>query len=261
MLASWTTSAAGPVVKADGLAAGKGVTVAPDRGRRGRGDRGRPWSTGAFGDAGAHASLVEEFLEGPEVSAFALVDAASVVPLALAQDFKRVGDGDTGPEHRRHGRVLAAAVARPDDRARIWGVRRRATVGAAPRRGDRVLGAPLHGRDAHRGRAQGPRVQLPVRRPGDPGRSCRGCAATSPSLLARARGTGSATTKVDLWPTTPRHGGARPRGGYPGTVSRPAPRSTGSDAAAAHRRTPSCSMRARPSARVEWSRKAAACSR
>ena len=51
---------------------------------------------GAFGAAGARV-VVEEALEGPEVSAFALVDASSVVPLALAQDFKRVGDGDTGP--------------------------------------------------------------------------------------------------------------------------------------------------------------------
>ena len=83
------------VVKADGLAAGKGVTVAPDRDSalaalqdclEGR----------AFGEAGSSV-VVEEVLEGSEVSAFALVDADSVVPLALSQDFKRIGDGDTGP--------------------------------------------------------------------------------------------------------------------------------------------------------------------
>ena len=83
------------VVKADGLAAGKGVTVARDREtavaaledclvRR------------TFGDAGSTV-VVEELLEGPEVSAFALVDAGCVVPIALAQDFKRAFDGDTGP--------------------------------------------------------------------------------------------------------------------------------------------------------------------
>jgi phosphoribosylamine--glycine ligase len=83
------------VVKADGLAAGKGVTVAADRARAGAALRecleGR-----RFGDAGARV-VVEEVLEGPEVSAFALVDAHTVAPLALAQDFKRIGEGDTGP--------------------------------------------------------------------------------------------------------------------------------------------------------------------
>lgn len=76
------------VVKADGLAAGKGVLVTPDRAA-----------------ALAHAEhylqvgpvLVEEFLDGQEVSLFLLADGSSVVPLAPAQDFKRVGDGDTGP--------------------------------------------------------------------------------------------------------------------------------------------------------------------
>lgn len=75
------------VVKADGLAAGKGVLVTPDRAA-----------------ALAHAEhylqvgpvLVEEFLDGQEVSLFLLADGSSVVPLSPAQDFKRVGDGDTG---------------------------------------------------------------------------------------------------------------------------------------------------------------------
>ena len=76
------------VVKADGLAAGKGVLVTPDRAA-----------------ALAHAEhylqvgpvLVEEFLDGQEVSLFLLADGSSVVPLSPAQDYKRVGDGDTGP--------------------------------------------------------------------------------------------------------------------------------------------------------------------
>ncbi|MGZ8630852.1 MAG: phosphoribosylamine--glycine ligase [Actinomycetota bacterium] len=83
------------VVKADGLAAGKGVTVATDREAAVAALR-DCLETRAFGDAGTTV-LVEEVLEGPEVSAFALVDADDVVPLALSQDFKRVGDGDTGP--------------------------------------------------------------------------------------------------------------------------------------------------------------------
>lgn len=73
------------VVKDDGLAAGKGVLVCEDRAA-----------------ALAHAEacgpvVVEEFLDGPEVSLFALTDGTVVRPLQPAQDFKRVGDGDTGP--------------------------------------------------------------------------------------------------------------------------------------------------------------------
>ncbi|MFB3737799.1 MAG: phosphoribosylamine--glycine ligase [Candidatus Velamenicoccus archaeovorus] len=83
------------VVKADGLAAGKGVVIAERRDeavaalRAALVDR-------VFGEAGATV-LLEEHLEGPEVSAFALTDGRTVLPLAMAQDFKRVGDGDTGP--------------------------------------------------------------------------------------------------------------------------------------------------------------------
>ena len=73
------------VVKDDGLAAGKGVVVTDDREA-----------------ALAHASqcervVIEEYLDGPEVSLFVVTDGTTVVPLAPAQDFKRVGDGDTGP--------------------------------------------------------------------------------------------------------------------------------------------------------------------
>ena len=69
--------------------------------------------------------VVEAYLDGPEVSLFALSPTArTVVPLLPAQDFKRVGDGDTGPEHRRHGRLRAAALAA----ATAWSSRCSATV-------------------------------------------------------------------------------------------------------------------------------------
>jgi phosphoribosylamine--glycine ligase len=83
------------VVKADGLAAGKGVTVATDRETAIAALR-DCLQGGAFGPAG-ETVVVEELLEGPEVSAFALVDGTSILPLGLSQDFKRVGDGDAGP--------------------------------------------------------------------------------------------------------------------------------------------------------------------
>lgn len=73
------------VVKDDGLAAGKGVVVTEDR-------------EAAWAHAvGCEQVLVEEFLDGPEVSLFALADGHTVLPLQPAQDFKRAGDGDTGP--------------------------------------------------------------------------------------------------------------------------------------------------------------------
>ncbi|MDG4665500.1 phosphoribosylamine--glycine ligase [Mycobacterium sp. 236(2023)] len=77
------------VVKDDGLAAGKGVVVTTDR------DTARAHAAGLL-DAG-HPVLLESFLDGPEVSLFCVVDGETVVPLLPAQDFKRVGDGDTGP--------------------------------------------------------------------------------------------------------------------------------------------------------------------
>jgi phosphoribosylamine--glycine ligase len=83
------------VVKADGLAAGKGVVIAETR-REARIALEACLVHRAFGEAGARV-LVEEFLEGREVSAFALSDGRDVLPLAMAQDFKRVGDGDSGP--------------------------------------------------------------------------------------------------------------------------------------------------------------------
>jgi len=77
------------VVKDDGLAAGKGVVVTADR------DDARAHAA-ALLDSG-HPVLLESYLDGPEVSLFCLVDGATVVPLVAAQDFKRVADGDTGP--------------------------------------------------------------------------------------------------------------------------------------------------------------------
>jgi phosphoribosylamine--glycine ligase len=77
------------VVKDDRLAAGKGVVVTPDRGVA------RAHAAGLL-EAG-HPVLLESYLDGPEVSLFCVVDGKTVVPLLPAQDFKRVGDGDTGP--------------------------------------------------------------------------------------------------------------------------------------------------------------------
>ncbi|MGL5910278.1 MAG: phosphoribosylamine--glycine ligase, partial [Phycicoccus sp.] len=78
------------VVKDDGLAAGKGVVVTDDR------DAALAHARVALARPGG-AVVVEEYLAGPEVSVFCVCDGTTVVPLDPAQDFKRVGDGDTGP--------------------------------------------------------------------------------------------------------------------------------------------------------------------
>ncbi len=83
------------VVKADGLAAGKGVTVCATRAEAHEAID-ASMRRRVFGAAGGRV-VIEEFLEGEEVSFMALTDGDAVVPLASSQDHKRLGDGDTGP--------------------------------------------------------------------------------------------------------------------------------------------------------------------
>ena len=99
------------MVKTDGLAAGKGVVVTESLAEAR--DAVRAYLSGeAFGDAG-RTLVIEEGLTGPELSLLVVCngDPDAALPLAPAQDFKRIGDGDAGPEHRRDGRVLAGADA------------------------------------------------------------------------------------------------------------------------------------------------------
>ena len=88
------------VIKDDGLAAGKGVTVAMTREE----------AEAALDAAGDAPLVIEEFLVGEEASLFALVDGEAAVPLASAQDHKRVGEGDTGPNTGGMGAYAPAPV-------------------------------------------------------------------------------------------------------------------------------------------------------
>lgn len=99
------------VIKADGLAAGKGVTVAMtlDEALAAIDD----CFEGAFGAAGAEV-VVEAFLDGEEASFFCLSDGKSLLALATAQDHKRVGDGDTGPNTGGMGAYSPAPVMTPE---------------------------------------------------------------------------------------------------------------------------------------------------
>ena len=92
------------VIKADGLAAGKGVTIAftlED-------------ALEAISNAGNSPLVIEEFLEGEEASLFALVDGETAIVLASAQDYKRVGEGDTGPNTGGMGAYSPAPVLTPE---------------------------------------------------------------------------------------------------------------------------------------------------
>lgn len=95
------------VIKADGLAAGKGVVIATTRAEAEAAVD--ACFGGAFGEAGAEV-VIEEFLEGEEASFFALVDGKDALALATAQDHKRVGDGDTGPNTGGMGAYSPAPV-------------------------------------------------------------------------------------------------------------------------------------------------------
>tara|TARA_B110000971_G_C20001726_1_gene497174 strand:- start:470 stop:1780 length:1311 start_codon:yes stop_codon:yes gene_type:complete len=106
-LAYLETQSAPIVVKADGLAAGKGVIIAETRqqARDGVADI----FDGAFGEAGAEL-VIEEFMTGEEASFFVLCDGENALPLATAQDHKRVGDGDTGPNTGGMGAYSPASI-------------------------------------------------------------------------------------------------------------------------------------------------------
>lgn len=99
------------VIKADGLAAGKGVVVAETLVQAEEAVRDM-LSGNAFGSAGA-SIVVEEFLDGEEISYFAICDGDHLLPLNSAQDHKRVGDGDTGPNTGGMGAYSPARLMTP----------------------------------------------------------------------------------------------------------------------------------------------------
>lgn len=99
------------VVKADGLAQGKGVIVAASRAEA-RQAVTAMLEEKAFGEAGARV-VIEDFLDGEELTVMAFTDGKTVVPLAPAQDHKRVGDGDTGPNTGGMGAYAPAPIGTP----------------------------------------------------------------------------------------------------------------------------------------------------
>ncbi len=120
------------VIKADGLAAGKGVTVAETReaAHAALDDL----FGGAFGGAGAEA-VIEAFLTGEEASFFVLSDGTDVLPIGTAQDHKRIGEGDTGPNTGGMGAYSPAPVMTPEVTERALAEIIRPTIAEMARRG------------------------------------------------------------------------------------------------------------------------------
>jgi phosphoribosylamine--glycine ligase len=120
------------VVKDDGLAAGKGVLVTPDRA-----------AAVAHGQAvldAGHAVLIEEYLDGPEVSLFAVTDGTTVVPLVPAQDHKRRDDGDGGPNTGGMGAYAPLPWAPPGLVDEVLATVLQPTVDEMARRGEPFAG-------------------------------------------------------------------------------------------------------------------------
>jgi phosphoribosylamine---glycine ligase len=120
------------VIKADGLAAGKGVTIAEtvDQAFAAIDE----CFDGRFGTAGSEV-VIEEFMTGEEASYFVLVDGTTAVPLATAQDHKRVGDGDTGPNTGGMGAYSPAPVMTPEMCDRVMHDIIEPTIAGMARRG------------------------------------------------------------------------------------------------------------------------------
>ncbi|TPG16623.1 phosphoribosylamine--glycine ligase [Sphingomonas koreensis] len=118
------------VIKADGLAAGKGVTIATTRAEA----EAALDAILSAGRVGGDA-VIEEFLEGEEASLFVLTDGEAIVPFGSAQDHKRVGDGDTGPNTGGMGAYSPAPVLTPELDARAIDEIIRPTIAALARAG------------------------------------------------------------------------------------------------------------------------------
>ncbi|MCC5988199.1 MAG: phosphoribosylamine--glycine ligase [Pararhodobacter sp.] len=139
------------VVKADGLAAGKGVIVAMDEATAlAAVDE---IFAGAFGEAGASV-VIEEFMAGEEASFFVLVDGEDVLPIGTAQDHKRVGEGDTGPNTGGMGAYSPAPIMTEALQAQVLDEIIRPTMAEMARRGTPYQGVLYAGLMISEGRAR-----------------------------------------------------------------------------------------------------------
>ncbi|KAJ6621110.1 aminoimidazole ribonucleotide synthetase [Mycena sp. CBHHK59/15] len=126
------------VLKASGLAAGKGVLI-PDTTKEAIRGLNEIMRANVFGDAGSEV-VVEELLTGPEISVLAFSDGYSIVPLPAAQDHKRIGDGDVGPNTGGMGAYAPAPVATPSVLEQIMNESLRPTIDGMRKEGFPFVG-------------------------------------------------------------------------------------------------------------------------
>jgi phosphoribosylamine--glycine ligase len=204
------------VLKADGLAAGKGVVIAATR--QEAEDEAQDMLSGRFG-AASSTLVIEEFLTGVEASVFALCDGRTAVAMAAAQDHKRVGEGDTGPNTGGMGAFSPTPAADDAMIARVM-----AEIVMPTLRGMEAEGAPFRG-VLYAGLmigADGPKLIEYNARFGDP--ECqvlmmRLKSDIVPALLASANGTLGALPPLD-WDARPAVVVVMAAEGYPGEIRR-----------------------------------------
>ena len=184
------------VVKADGLAAGKGVLICKDKDEAREAVR-ACFVAREFGEAG-DVLIAEEYLTGSEVSLLVLCDGETAVPLAPAQDYKRIFAGDQGPNTGGMGSYCPVPGFEQKAIDAAHGPRRRAgRRRAAPAR-RHVSRRAVRRPHRHRRRRQGARVQLPLRRPRDAGGAAAARLRPARALRRRRATASSAAAKV-LW--------------------------------------------------------------
>jgi phosphoribosylamine--glycine ligase len=205
------------VIKADGLAAGKGVIVAMTLEEAE--DAVRDMLSGnAFGDAGARV-VIEEFLDGEEASFIVMVDGEHVLPMATSQDHKRVGDGDSGPNTGGMGAYSPAPVVTADVHKRVMDEVIYPTVRGMAAEGNVYTGFLYAGLMIDK--AGAPKVIEFNCRFGDPETQPIMCRLESSLVLLVEAALAKALNKVEAtWDPRPTVGVVLAAGGYPGDYAK-----------------------------------------
>lgn len=205
------------VIKADGLAAGKGVIVAMTLAEAE--DAVRDMLSGnAFGDAGARV-VIEEFLDGEEASFIVMVDGEHVLPMATSQDHKRVGDGDSGPNTGGMGAYSPAPVVTAEVHQRVMDEVIYPTVRGMAAEGNVYTGFLYAGLMIDK--AGKPKVIEFNCRFGDPETQPIMCRLESSLVLLVETALAKALNKVEAtWDPRPTVGVVLAAGGYPGDYAK-----------------------------------------
>ncbi len=205
------------VIKADGLAAGKGVIVAMTLTEAE--DAVRDMLSGnAFGDAGARV-VIEEFLDGEEASFIVMVDGEHVLPMATSQDHKRVGDGDSGPNTGGMGAYSPAPVVTAEVHQRVMDEVIYPTVRGMAAEGNVYTGFLYAGLMIDK--AGKPKVIEFNCRFGDPETQPIMCRLESSLVLLVEAALAKALNKVEAtWDPRPTVGVVLAAGGYPGDYAK-----------------------------------------